>query len=114
MSKTKCRVCKLTKATLCNTCGPNLAAEVLTHSAKYDRPGLRQVEARARDMMAVIDSQLPPGWGAVIFFTQLGQKGYASYVSTVGRSALPTALREFAALIEERSDRAPGQLGVEN
>ena len=64
--------------------------------------------------MAAIESRLPPGWGAVVLFAQHGQKGYASYVSSLDRSSIPTFLRECATMIEERSDKAPGRLGFEN
>ena len=108
----RCRICRERTATLCDTCGPHQSAPELRR--KGDRAGLRQVEDSAQAMMAAIQSKLPPGWGAVVLFSQHGQKGYASYVSSLDRSSMPTFLRECATMIEERSDKAPGRLGFEN
>lgn len=112
MSNRACRICGERRAVFCASCGPHQSAPDL--KARGDREGLRAVEDQAQSLMAAIESTLPSGWGAVVLFAQHGQKGYASYVSSLDRSAIPTFLRECATMIEERSDKAPGRLGFEN
>lgn len=112
MAQRTCRICRQRRATLCDSCGPHQSAPDLR--SRGDVPGLRAIEEKAQAVMAAVDSVTPPGWGVVIFWAQYGQKGYASYVSTMDRTQLPAALREFATQIEERSDRVPGVLGEES
>ena len=113
MATRTCRVCRERRATLCDSCGPHQAAPELRPKVDH-RAGLREIEDKAQGIMRAIDEQLPPGWGAVLLFSTHGSKGYASYVSTLDRSSMPTFLRECATMVEERSDRPPGRLGVEN
>jgi len=112
VSSRACKVCRERKASICASCAPHQSAPELR--ARGDRDGLRYVEQQAQGIMRAIEERLPPGWGAVLLFSQYGEKGYASFVSTVDRTALPTFLRECAALVEERSDRPPGRLGEEH